>query len=55
MAEIAIEQARPHGGITARFKAAIAERAVRREERKAVFTWLRENPPSLGRETGARV
>lgn len=29
--------------------------AIRHRERREVKRWLRQNPPSVGRETGAKV
>lgn len=56
MAQVAIEQVTTPVGRT---QAALSKRfqalAARREERREIRRWLRQNPPSFGRSTGARV
>ncbi|HEV3475525.1 MAG TPA: hypothetical protein VG602_09180 [Actinomycetota bacterium] len=42
-------------GIQSRLRARIAEHTARRAERRALQGWFRNNPPSLGKETGARA
>jgi hypothetical protein len=55
MAEAAIEITARAPRSTGRARLAIRALAQRIDEHREVRTWLRTNPPDLGRSTGARV